>query len=136
MKSIKDLKGFIEWSEKYEIGHDVIDQQHRYLVGLINRLHKGRDLGWTPMSSAEILDELQGYCVFHFKEEENLFLASDYPDKEIHIDQHRGFILKYLDFEKYVRKEGEIPDELFDYLKKWLQNHILNVDQGLSKYIK
>ena len=61
----------MEWNERYNIGIDVIDNQHRQILDYINALEHIRISGQRDKIK-EALDDLIDYTQSHFSFEENL----------------------------------------------------------------
>jgi hemerythrin-like metal-binding protein len=126
---------FYEWTETMSVGVDLFDSDHKALIGLINRLHESLE-GDEPAPLGEIFDTLIAYAELHFAREEKGLEACRYPEIEIHRDQHAGFTDRiYRARERYPG--GSDPartGELLDYLKLWLNHHILIQDMAYKPY--
>ncbi len=62
----------ISWNESYNTGIELIDQQHRRLIEMLN-LHLVEGLLDHPLQKASaMLADFQNYAEFHFRTEENL----------------------------------------------------------------
>ena len=61
------------WNRNFETGIDDIDQQHKVLVNILNRLawHFASDT--SELTPDQILDELLTYAAFHFEYEEAIW---------------------------------------------------------------
>ena len=60
----------IEWSEKYELGIDKIDTQHKRLVSIINRLEEAWRENKHSDTVKTIFQSLRDYTNYHFSFEE------------------------------------------------------------------
>jgi len=126
----------IVWSKAYEIGHDLIDQQHQTLVNMINELNRIVAGQGSRADTAIILSKLVNYTVFHFGAEEEIFKNSDYPDTDAHIEKHEDLVQKITEFqEAFENNEADVSDELLEFLTDWLTNHIQGTDRGYKEYI-
>ena len=55
-------------------------------------------------------------------------------DKEKHLEEHREFIKKIIEFkEQYAKGTVKIDKDLLDYLLNWLISHILGTDMSFAK---
>lgn len=127
----KDLNDdLLEWGKKYSIGLDEIDNEHKILIGLINKLYKSYGNTSDKRHTRKIIDELLDYTIYHFGTEEEYFYKFDYPDKENHMEQHQIFINKIKDFKENFKQgtDTAIGFDIIDFLMKWFVNHILKVD--------
>ena len=131
------MPSFFEWSSFVELGVVKVDNQHRILIDYLNELNdfvKNNNERWVI---GHVLDGLLEYTQYHFKEEEGLMDKYGYPSEEGHKHIHEGFIDKVLDVRKrYIHCEDNIGQELLEFLKKWLVEHILQNDRSLCQYIR
>lgn len=124
-------KPFVEWTNDLSVGIEEIDEQHKILVNLINRLFDETIVHQAaPNVIDEILHELVEYTVIHFAVEESLFRIFHYPGTESHTKHHDDLKAQVLEIQKKV-KQGEafVNTELLLFLKKWLEHHILHEDK-------
>ncbi len=130
-------KKLIEWTDLYSVDFDDIDEQHKKLINIINKMFTGFSDGTAVETLNDIVDELISYTQYHFDLEEKYFKKYSYPELEEHIKLHQGFVEKVIDFKNDVLKgKKDAPYEVFSYIKKWLTNHILVEDIKYSKYFK
>lgn len=123
-----------EWSERFSVKVREIDEQHRHLVGMINRLHeamvanKGREL------QQEIITELVAYTGFHFATEEKYMRSFGYAGYFAHKKEHEQFAAEAAELKARVDRGGLVLTlEVMTLLKDWLQNHILGTDMKYSQ---
>lgn len=123
----------LEWNPELDIGHAVIDGQHRSLVGLLNRLHQDRLAGTGAQGIRDVLGELHKYVLFHFGQEEGLMLAAGYARMAAHAEEHRLFAEKLEALcSRHVRGDEGVPAETFNWLAAWLLDHIAVQDKALG----
>jgi hemerythrin len=128
-------KEYIPWTEDLSVGLQEIDEQHKILINLINRLFNEAILKRADKAIiAEIIDELIQYTIVHFTVEESLFRIFDYPegeDHQIHHDQLKKEVIK---FRKKFAEGTPIDIELMGFLKKWITQHIMVDDQKYTPF--
>lgn len=123
----------IKWSNKYAIGIEKIDHQHRQLFEMINDLHHSVELK-DIQTPKRILIELMEYALNHFQTEEQYFKIFHYSDTEPHIKQHIEFEAKVKEFLNSYQKDGTFNVSVIsDFIKRWIIDHILISDR---KYVK
>lgn len=133
------MKSF-EWDKFYETGLIEVDEQHQYLVELINRyadLITHNSVAKADISLA--LFELSRYAEYHFKEEEELMRSAGIYSAHIeeHIQVHRTFISDIVSMQSFIEGESkEAAEELLSFLTHWLAYHILGIDQNMSRQVK
>lgn len=129
---------FFPWSRHFEVGIDEIDEQHRVLVKIVNRLvwHSVSDV---PQSRCDqILDELLSYANYHFTSEERIWnqaLGSDGIARNHH-DSHQMFFAQIQTFRSSGQPKGQVMSELFDFLARWLAFHILESDRRMAMTVR
>lgn len=127
---------FIRWTKEYEIGIPSVDEQHKQLVRLMNDLFDAMRINDTK-GIVSVLDGLVQYTDYHFNQEELLMEHNKYPELEGHAKIHDGFSSKIEKFKQgYLEGKADLSDELLEFLKKWLINHILVQDKQYVSFIK
>lgn len=125
----------ILWEEKFNIGNETIDNQHQYLVSLLNDLIDNRKSMNIPELRL-LFNSLVHYANIHFHDEEELLLKSKYPHFLEHKKEHRDFIEKLEAIELEFELENRyVSFDMLIFLSEWLTNHILIKDKDFSSYI-
>jgi methyl-accepting chemotaxis protein len=136
----KDSRGtakLIEWSSKYHIGIKEIDDQHRILVDIINKLYASFGSSNNKKEIKKNLKELVDYTVFHFGNEENYFKSFGYKDTPAHLEQHKMFVDKIKNFaNEFEDGDSTVSLDIINFLKDWLINHILKIDVRYVPFLK
>lgn len=133
------MKSF-QWDKNFETGLDDVDEQHQYLVEIINKY--GSLLSENTLSFSDInvaLFELSRYAEFHFREEEAMMRDTNiYPAHlEYHIEMHRSFMSEVMGMQAFITEDDPKSAELLlDFLIHWLAYHILGIDQNMARQVK
>ncbi|MCK5720041.1 MAG: hemerythrin family protein [Thiomargarita sp.] len=131
------MKAFFEWNEEISVGIQEIDEQHKQLINIINRLYHSiirQDINKEVVK--EILNELVEYTIIHFAVEESLFRIFSYPDYEKHKQQHTELTQQVMDINYKIQNETEeLSLELMAFLRKWLKNHIMVSDKRYAPFL-
>ncbi len=128
---------FILWNESYSVGIKRIDEQHKKLVMILNKLYESFVERTTGQKLEEIIDELIEYTQYHFNTEEELFNESTYPDMANHIEEHNGFKEKITKFKAELESgQTSLTFQLMNYLRNWLINHIAVSDQAYAGHFR
>jgi len=137
-RSLKEgLVPFIVWLDKYNLGIDEIDEQHRALADSINLLH--RSIGETSKSAAvrEAISGLADYTRNHFRTEEKMLEAVKYPKLPHQKDEHARFTASIENVkQKYSRFETVVDFDIILFLKGWFLDHIRGADVEYVEYVK
>ena len=118
------------WNDKYSIGSDVIDSQHKKLFDILNRLFD-ICVGKNDVDTVEkVMEELVSYTDYHFKYEEKHMREAGYKDLDQHIVEHNYFTNE-INFTKR-RQEQNISNsdsKLVEFLSNWLIQHVTEEDR-------
>lgn len=125
-------QSFFEWSVDLGVGIGVIDEQHRTLLGLINRLYEEIvTKGSSSEDQGEILEEFVRYAIYHFDFEEQLLRKNGYAAIDVHCGYHARLKEELLTLLKNGRNSlTSVNTELLDFLKAWLRQHIAVEDKS------
>ena len=120
-----DDREYIKWNNKYCVGISIIDEQHKKLFGFLNKTIDAREHGDNIEELKEVLEEMTAYAQEHFETEEAYMIEFDYPECRYHSEEHYRFFSKTMAyFDRVVNGDYHISNELIEYLKQWLVNHI------------
>ena len=127
-----------EWSEDMSMGVPLLDSDHKALIGFINNLQQCVDAGDEKLVICDILDGLITYIAFHFAREESVMKACGYPGVEMHKKEHAAFVQQIHDFRVRCARESDSSMilKLLEFLKNWLDHHILIEDLACKKFIE
>ncbi|MFW5799565.1 MAG: bacteriohemerythrin [Spirochaetota bacterium] len=135
-----------KWNEKYLTGIDLIDEQHKEMVNIFNKLYKAyyeSDKNQvTNTFLKKIFYELIDYMYIHFTTEENLLYRFNYPyfseHKALHDEFKRELTKMYDEFRYSSEYENKIvvTSHLILYIYEWVEGHILKSDKKYSDYIR
>ncbi|MCK9424662.1 MAG: bacteriohemerythrin [Ignavibacteriaceae bacterium] len=125
------------WKDAYDIGIQVIDDQHKMLINIINDLYAANASGSAHLVMESIFKQLADYVHYHFSTEEDMFQQYGYPGAQAHIAEHDEFRDKIKNLQGENRSGNIILSlKTIDYLKDWTINHILGTDREFSNFIK
>lgn len=120
----------IYWRDSYNVGNQKVDEQHKYLVKLINDLFHALGAKDGDDKLKIIFIELVNYTINHFTGEESLMSAAKYPALFAHKNEHLYFINKIKELKgKFNQGDNKAKLETLNFLKDWLLNHISGTDK-------
>jgi len=131
-----DSDELISWGPSYMLGIDAIDEQHKKLVVLVNKLDKARRSGENLKNLIAIFDELVSYTAGHFSDEEAWQAKGNYPDLEEHKVLHGKLVKRVLAYGEELKSGKLQASELMRFLSDWLVTHIQGSDSKYVPYVK
>lgn len=129
----QNSNNLIEWDDEYSVDIQLIDDQHKILLDLINQFYLAFKEGRAKKQIKTILKGLADYTDYHFGVEENYFKKYNYDKTEEHLALHKIFVKKISEYaDDFNSGKVTLSYEIMNFLKDWLLNHILIEDK---KYI-
>lgn len=127
----------INWKNEFSVGVKEMDDQHKKLLGMINRLIEEQHTLTDPKTIADLLTEMTDYAQVHFRAEEFLMAEYGYDKKKQQEQQHQAFIDKTISFYSASDMGPNILSvALLDYLGTWLVGHILKEDMKYKEFFR
>ena len=128
---------YFKWADDLVIDNGAIDQDHRQLVDLVNELHTATNLGRGQEIVSKILDALVGYTADHFQREENLMVASKFPNLANHKLGHDQFMEDIRALQnKFTAGSITVASQLSTVLRDWLSIHIRRDDKEIKIFLQ
>ncbi|MCT4594645.1 MAG: bacteriohemerythrin [Anaeromicrobium sp.] len=129
-----------EWKAEYSRNIKEIDDQHKNLLKIGNKLHQMMKLKKHEDNYdeiMEILNELRDYTRYHFDCEEKLLEEHGYEDIFLHKFQHKFFLKKLEELELGDVDEDQISVtmELLVFVSDWIVEHILKTDGEYVEFL-
>ncbi len=119
------------WDDLYSVQNEEVDNQHKQLFALVNKLEVGLD---QKQVKAIIMD-LYKYTRRHFASEEKMMKEVGYPKYEEHIILHDDLITKLNEISLQNFDDKEAIWKLNKFVVNWLTEHILHQDMGYTKFL-
>jgi hemerythrin-like metal-binding protein len=126
----------IKWSKSLEIGIKHIDDQHHYLINLINELQIAVEYNKGNEIVLPLLDKLHEYAESHFKVEEALLEENEFPGKVDHVKEHDEFIARLAELKTdYLSDIDDLTLNTRNFVLSWFFNHIRLNDMEYKAYL-
>jgi hemerythrin len=125
----------VVWTEAFSVANRHVDEQHKALVAMLNRLLRHPNATVDSEVVSATLGAMIEYARGHFRDEERLMAEAGYPDLAAHRAQHVAFLERAVEFCDATTGHVEtVPRELLAYLRQWLLDHILREDTKCRAY--
>ncbi len=69
----------ITWTEEMSVGVKALDDDHKMLIEMMNKLNDGILAGQSNLALEDVVESLVRYTRLHFAREERLFAQTGYP---------------------------------------------------------
>ena len=122
----------ISWSDDLVVGHHIIDEQHKTLVELLNKLALGLERDDDQKALLKTFLEVHRYAAYHFDDEEDLMKCVDFDTWHVHRYEHQQFLAVIENLvEDFRAKRATIGPDILSYLLQWHLDHISKSDREL-----
>ncbi len=126
----------ISWDDGLSVGIKKLDDDHKYLINIINNVISLVDGGGSLNLIHDQIDQLERFAVKHFRREEVLIEQCDTKLLEVQKEGHDVFALLVSEFRSYLvgpsATKGEDLIEMTESLVHWLMEHIIEQDLNLE----
>ena len=126
----------IEWSEKFSVGHPVMDEHHKTLLEYINQLIEivQSDIHEEQVRWLIHLPKFQIYADRHFTVEERLLSKVNFPNLDEQIQQHGNFSDR---ISRLIAQGGlaGAPCHFAESMMHWWTDHVLVHDMAYKQYM-
>ena len=127
---------FITWKKEFEVGYLKVDDQHKELVSIINKLADAMGQGKGKEELGKVLHFLAEYTVSHFKTEEDLMALHGYPGFPAHKKIHTDLVAQVSDLVgKFDSGKSVLTVQVMNFLQDWLIKHIQGEDTKLAGFL-
>jgi diguanylate cyclase (GGDEF)-like protein/hemerythrin-like metal-binding protein/PAS domain S-box-containing protein len=124
----------LAWSDALCLGIPLIDEQHRRLVDLVNRLGERLRDDAGPAAVANAMQELLDHTALHFRTEEELMRAHGTANAERHRQEHRVLLADLRSLASGIETTSVML--ALQHLKAWLVRHIDSLDRELAAELR
>ena len=136
----------IEWNDSLFLSHQHLDDDHRQMAALINKLYLsvGEDFGRDAIAAAA--RELLKFSQAHFSHEKGLMAQHDSPDIGGHLMEHKTLLDELQGLIAIIESGGiesggiegggePVSFETVEFLDDWFAAHIKDADARFTAYL-
>ncbi len=124
---------YLVWSDDLAVGNNFIDNDHKKLIDMVNRLHELMQEGRGKDVLDKVLHNLVTYTQEHFRREEDLMRRIGFPGLADHQYEHQKLLKQVLDLQqKFESGAATLSIQVLHFLRDWLINHIGKSDMELA----
>ena len=123
------------WSENLETGITIIDEQHKKIICILNKLVNTL-VNDDATEVSRVFDELAAYAKYHFETEEAIWKQHFSDDKWMLSRQktHASFLPDIISLKDELGDKPlrEVVEHLIKFLIHWLASHIIDGDKRMA----
>ncbi len=131
--------GRFEFTGALVTGDRDIDDQHRTLINLANRVVAPAAVNEAPALFQEAVGFLASYVDYHFASEEHVMRAVKYPDFPQHEAWHSRFRNEVAELLRQNHAQGDskaLRLRVSFAIEDWLLAHIQIMDAALARFLR
>ena len=125
----------VNWTQAMSVDGGAIDETHRQLISLINRLHLLVNHSADGDSVSNVLCELADYAGAGFLIEEKIMTLSRYNERDQHTIHHWSFIDRLTIFIADFERDVEVGNDMLLFLIRWVAIHLKTHDRLLGDHL-
>jgi hemerythrin-like metal-binding protein len=123
----------LHWRRSYETGHPIIDQQHRALFDIGNKLIHAAHSGKHRIEIELLLDAFVAHVKEHFATEEEVLCRTGFPLSARHKELHRALLERARELRKWYGAGRLAASELVGFIADdVIADHILKEDSKFA----
>ncbi|WP_067516361.1 bacteriohemerythrin [Endozoicomonas ascidiicola] len=119
---------YIVWSDDLNLGINIIDEQHRGLVSLINSFYYHIQMGASMVTMQSTLKTIEDYAKIHFATEEAVMAGLGFEGLDAHRISHDNLLLKTQQLLSSVKTDQDVYG-VMPFLRRWWMDHIVKEDR-------
>ena len=130
-------KNLVTWQDNYSVRINLVDEQHKHLILLTNRLFFSclSDREKANQAFRNTVREAVAYVGYHFSTEEKLMERVNYPDYRKHKQEHVDFVREvYRQLEEYNSGKATAPLSFVYFLRDWILYHVAVSDKKMGDH--
>jgi diguanylate cyclase (GGDEF)-like protein/hemerythrin-like metal-binding protein/PAS domain S-box-containing protein len=126
----------LHWKKAYESGQSVIDDEHRHMMQVANRLLIAASRDDNAAEIMSLIGEVVSHVRSHFQHEEEVLLAAHYPRYEEHREIHQKLLTKADEMlDRRGREEATVGDVMGFVIHDLVARHILREDRDFFPWV-
>ena len=129
---------YAEFDDTLVTGNEMIDSQHKELIGKINDLLRSCENHGNRTAAVKMLNYLADDTEWHFKAEEELQESIGYPGIKEHKGKHEELRRTVSELHDMLEEQEGPTDAFVEVVNKnvteWLYYHIKGFDRSVAEY--
>ncbi|MGA3343697.1 MAG: bacteriohemerythrin [Terracidiphilus sp.] len=120
----------ITWNSKYSVGVQVLDDQHKALLKVLNEFHAASMTGKAKEVAGPSMRQIVALAREHFSTEQRMMESAGYPGLAEHRATHEKLAIKLTEFvSRHEKGDTTMYSQLLYFMRDWLSKHMQTEDQ-------
>ena len=130
------------WREEMSVGNARIDNDHKYLISLINTIEAALNCEAPVQVLMVYVSQLIDFGRQHFEREQLYQVEIKYPLREDHEMEHQGLMERIEKIQSNLKSQANseayqlTTPRLVEILRDWIMNHFQHEDMKMKEYFK
>jgi hemerythrin len=132
----EEIFGMGTWRRLTTVSAECMENEHRELESFLVSLSRLASSGESFFKVKEVLDRVLDYARFHFIDEEALMKQHNYPELQLHTDDHARILFRIeCLLQDYEAGRAVFSSDVSDVLRDWVEEHIQDYDLKLASFL-
>ncbi len=119
------------WQDRYLLGNQTVDQQHKRLFELANKLVESTSKDELTLQTMLLYQHVRE----HFRAEEEYMIKHGYPDYLQHVGTHNLMLDQLVNVSDKINKDEWHQQQVLIFMRAWI-SHILDEDSAINDYFQ
>lgn len=128
--------GQFKWQDRYDIGVDAMNDDHKVLLRLMDELEDLARRGNDAAATKAAMTKLGEFTNKHFSDEEAFMASFSYPGIDSHKLIHKNLLEKFGAYQRRLMSGEKLDEGFFDFLNIWLASHICGIDVKYGQHLR
>jgi hemerythrin len=126
----------VTWSNKYSVGVDALDDQHKTLLKVLNEFHAASIRGKAREAAGPLMRQIVTLANEHFSTEQRLMESAGFPGLAGHRAKHEELSAKLAEFvSRHEEGDTTMYAQLLYFMRDWLSSHMQTEDQEYAPWL-
>ncbi|GEM_PF-352520 len=139
VKKLLNLSTDIPWSADLALGNEILDNDHKYLVTLVNTINLAIDCNISLDDLMAYASLLEAHCKNHFQREEDLMVKIGSPGLVQHRADHEALLNHIREMCGNIKSKRSLEEfkesiPFIELMSGWILKDILDHDKKLKEY--
>jgi two-component system, chemotaxis family, chemotaxis protein CheY len=139
VKKLLKISMEIHWDESFVLGNEVIDNDHKHLVALLNAINSALDCSVSCDDLLTHLSLLENHCKDHFQREEDIMVNIGSQELTLHRSNHQSTLNQLRGLYEEIKSKKNIEEcretvPFVELLSGWVIRDILDEDKKLKHH--